>query len=206
MKLSLFPLNTVLFPGGVLSLRVFETRYTDMVRRCMKESTPFGVVLIKAGKEASGPAEPELIGCTARIIGWDMNEPGILNITCLGEKRFRIESSERAADKLLVGEVQWLGESASIPLPRERATCSLLLTGIINDLDGEVDKLPADQQALKRRFAKPYQLTDSAWVANRLIEVLPIPAKAKQKLLELDDAAARIELVHTYLKQKGVVQ
>ncbi|HET7774201.1 MAG TPA: LON peptidase substrate-binding domain-containing protein [Burkholderiaceae bacterium] len=198
--LPLFPLSTVLFPGGVLPLRVFETRYMDMVRRAMKDKTPFGVVLIRAGKEVGAPAVPESVGCSARITGWDMSEPGILNISTFGERRFRVEGTSRASDGLLVGVVSWLDEPDTLPVPEELAECVHLLKRVIQDVDGDAGDDPAAQ-----RFAQPHRLDDAGWVAQRLIEILPVPNQAKQKLLELGDPRAQLEIVHAFLKQRKVV-
>src|SRR6185503_19392245 len=104
--IPLFPLNTVLFPGGVLPLRVFEARYLDMTRDCMKSGTPFGVCLIHEGSEVGAPAVPRSVGCTATITDWDMQQLGVLNLRTRGERRFRILSSGANKQGLISAEVQ----------------------------------------------------------------------------------------------------
>lgn len=201
VKLPLFPLNTVLFPEGVLPLRVFETRYMDMVRSCIKSQSPFGVVLIKSGKEIGNEAVVERVGTSAKIIGLDMNAPGILNIVTLGMQRFSIESTERAKDGLLTGEIAWLAQLPPVPLGEQYAACSVLLANIIEEIEGKQEFGPTAGS----RFSTPRKLFDTAWVADRLIEVLPVNRLAKQKLLELSDPQSRMEVVFTFLKQKGVL-
>ena len=192
----------MLFPEGVLPLRVFETRYMDMIRSCIKNQSPFGVVLIKSGKEIGNDAVVETVGTSAKIIGLDMNAPGILNIVTLGMQRFSIESTERAKDGLLTGEIAWLPTPQAIPLAEQYAACSVLLANIIEEIEGKQEFGPTAGS----RFSTPRKLFDTAWVADRLIEVLPVHRLAKQKLLELNDPESRIEVVFRFLCQKGVVQ
>lgn len=201
MKLPLFPLDTVLFPDGVLPLRIFETRYMDMVRACMKSQSEFGVVLIKSGKEVGGEASIESVGTSAKIIEFDMNTPGILNISTRGMQRFNVLSTERAKDGLLIGEVTWLPTQQPVPLAEQYAACSVLLANIIEQIEGTQEPTPAAGS----RFSTPRKLFDTAWVADRLIEVLPVHRLAKQKLLELSDPQSRMEVVFAFLQQKGVM-
>ena len=105
MQVPLFPLRTVLYPGGPLPLRIFEPRYVDMIGRCMKTDSPFGVLLIKEGSE-DGPATTYEVGTLARITDWYQGSDGLLGITALGEQRFRLISSRREADGLNVGEIE----------------------------------------------------------------------------------------------------
>ncbi len=191
----------MLFPGGVLPLRIFEARYMDMVRSCLKTKGQFGVVLIKSGKEVGGGALIEGVGTTAEITAADMNEPGIMNISTLGKQRFSVLSTERAKDGLLVGEVEWLEPAPAVALDGKYAACSVLLANIVEELDGDQKNAPV----IGSRFAKPIKLSDTAWVADRLIEILPVPSQAKQKLLEMTDPQSRMEVVFAYLLQKGVV-
>jgi Lon protease-like protein len=115
--IALFPLHTVLFPGGPLPLRIFETRYTDMVRRCMRESQPFGVVLIQQGDEAGEVATTATVGCTARIADFHTLHDGFLGISCVGDRNFRVLRVWRAADGLNMGEVSWLPAERELTLP-----------------------------------------------------------------------------------------
>jgi len=102
----IFPLQTVLFPGALLPLRIFEVRYMDMAKACLKEGSPFGICLIREGQEVGAPAVPEAVGCLARIAECDMEELGILKVTAEGLERFRIISSEVSRSGLIVGEVE----------------------------------------------------------------------------------------------------
>lgn len=202
MKLPLFPLDTVLFPDGVLPLRIFETRYMDMVRACMKSQSEFGVVLIKSGKEVGSEVSIESVGTSAKIIEFDMNTPGILNISTRGIQRFNVQSTERAKDGLLISEVTWLPTQQPVPLAEQYAACSVLLANIIEQIEGTQEPTPAAGS----RFSTPRKLSDTAWVADRLIEVLPVHRLAKQKLLELSDPQSRMEVVFAFLQQKGVMR
>ena len=118
-NLPIFPLNTVLFPGGVLPLRVFEPRYMDMVKACLKDASPFGVCLIREGQETGKPAVPETIGCTARIIDWDMEQLGVLQIRTLGEERFHIIGSRDNGKGLILAEVETMAAEEEISVPTE---------------------------------------------------------------------------------------
>lgn len=201
MKLPIFPLNTVLFPGGVLALRVFEARYMDMARACLREGSPFGVCRIADGaSEVASQARPEAVGCTARIAQCDMEELGLLKLRVLGGERFRIIDSSRQADGLLVAEVEPLTADRDEPLPAEHAACARLLQNIVAELGEQ-----AESDALGAAIEPPWQFESTAWVGNRLAELLPVPLAAKQKLMELDNPISRIEIIHTYLRQQDVL-
>ena len=214
-RVALFPLSVVLFPQGVLPLRVFEARYMDMVRDCMRDETSFGVCLAADGKSPS----PDMvlttadIGCLARITAWDMQQLGLLQIRTVGGDRFRLLASESQPNGLLVGEIDLIEADEDQPIPDEHRPCVDLLTRIIEDMSAQiVEKRRTGEAAdgspvlAQLPFEEPYQLESSAWVSNRLCEVLPVPLKAKQKLMELTDAATRLEIVHTYLKQHSVLK
>lgn len=211
MRLPLFPLNTVLFPGGVLPLRVFEARYMDMVRDCLRDDTTFGVCLIAGGREVSSSARPELVGCEARIVAWDMPQLGVLHIRAAGLNRFRIRSTRSEPDGLLVGEVDAVEPDADAPLAPEHAPCAELLTRIIDDLGAQAAERrrtgeAAADMSTEPPFQKPFRMESSVWIGNRLCEVLPVPLKAKQKLMELDDAHTRLDIVTQYLRQHAVLK
>jgi len=134
MQLPLFPLNTVLFPGGVLPLRVFEARYMDMVRQCMKTESFFGVVLITRGGEVGAPAATESVGTLARIAAWDMPKLGLLHLRAVGGDRFRIEHTEVQPDGLQVATVTRIAADDDLPLPRQHQPCADLLQRILDDV------------------------------------------------------------------------
>jgi len=214
-RVALFPLSTVLFPEGVLPLRVFEARYMDMVRDCMRDGTSFGVCLI-SGSKGSGPDAPPStveVGCLARIVAWDMQQLGLLQIRTVGGERFRLLGSEQQPNGLLMGEIDLIEADDDQPIPAEHRPCVDLLTRIIDDMGAQAaekrrtdDGADAESGLPQLPFEPPYRMNSSAWVSNRLCEVLPVPLKAKQKLMELTDAATRLEIVHTYLKQHSVLK
>lgn len=208
MRIALFPLNTVLFPSGVLPLRIFEARYMDMVRDCMKSEAPFGVCLIKQGAEVGRAAATESIGCLAHIGGWDMQQLGVLNIRCVGGQRLRVLERTVEANGLVRAEVELIDADEDSALATEHRPCSDLLKRIIDDLKAQAQRAAQsdDDSAVKIPFEPPYRLDSSVWVGNRLCEVLPVPLKAKQKLMELDDAYTRLEIITQYLRQHAVLK
>lgn len=192
-NLPLFPLGTVLFPGGVLPLRVFEARYIDMTRECMKTGRPFGVCLIREGAEVGAPAIPHEVGCLAEIGEWDMEQLGVLHIRTRGTRRFRIGSTRTAASGLIRAAAHSLPDDASCAVRAEFSSCAILLKALL-------PRLPENM------IAGPHRFEEAGWLSNRLAELLPIPPLAKQKLMELADADARLEVIHQFLQQQGLRQ
>jgi len=197
--LAIFPLGTVLFPGGAMPLRVFEARYMDMVRDCMQRGAPFGVCLITRGKEVGEAADHEDIGCLATITDWDMQQLGLLQIRVRGGGRFRIVARRLQSDGLIRADVEMIEPDPAVPVPQEHAICVNLVRRIVDDLEKR------EPSPVNRMVLAPYDFDSAAWVGNRLCEFLPITARARQKLMELPDPLARLSLVHQYLKQHGVV-
>ena len=192
IEIPLFPLSTVLFPGGVLALKVFEPRYLDMAAACLKDGSPFGVCLIASGQEVGEAAIPHPIGTLAQITQADMEQQGILLLTVRGGRRFRIVSQATRPDGLLRASVELLAEAPQQIVPAAQQGLLPRLKKIAIDL-GPV-KMP-----------EPHQFDDAAWVGYRLSEVVPVQALAKQKLLELDDPRSRLEVVFAYLAQRKLV-
>jgi len=186
----LFPLNTVLFPGGLLPLRIFEQRYLEMAIACLRDNTPFGVCLIREGGEVGTPATHEDLGCLARIMQWDMQQLGLLQLITQGGERFRVLEKRIRADGLILADIELLVEAADAPLPERFGACRQLVERIVAE-HGE------------RLFARPFLLDSSAWVGARLAEVLPLPATARQRLLELDDAQQRLEIIQRLLVESA---
>jgi Lon protease-like protein len=180
-SIALFPLHIVLFPDGPLPLRIFETRYVDMVGRCMREGHGFGVVLIREGHEV-GPAESYDVGTLAKIMDFDQLPDGLLGLSCVGQQRFRIVQKSLQADGLNVGEVQWVAAEPQVTVPERHARLAALLKVVLPQL-GEV------YTGIEMR------LDDAAWVGHRLAEILPIPLAEKQTYLEMDDPIARLDLL-----------
>ena len=181
-ELALFPLSTVLFPGGPLRLRVFEPRYLDMVRHCLKESRPFGVVLILEGEEAGEVVSVAATGTSARLVDFDTLPDGLLGIDCLGEQRFRLHRRWQQADGLNVGEIDYLPDDAPCALPAELAHLGELLREVLPQLGERYAHVVA-------------QYEDAGWVGNRWAEVLALTPAEKQQLLELADPLARLRQV-----------
>jgi Lon protease-like protein len=179
--IALFPLNIVLFPDGPLPLRIFETRYVDMVRRCMRGEQQFGVALIREGKEV-GPAETFDVGTLAKIVDFHQLSDGFLGLSCIGQKRFRILSRKVQADGLNVAEVEDLLAEPKMALPEQHARLADLLKTVLPQL-GEV------------YAGIEMQLGDAAWVGYRLAEILPIDAAEKQFCLELEDPIQRLDVL-----------
>ena len=195
----IFPLSTVLFPGGVLPLRIFEARYMDMVRDCMQRDAPFGVCLITKGGEVGDAAEHEPIGCLAHIRGWDMEQLGLLQLRTIGGTRFRIVDRRVGRNGLIRASADGLPEDERVDVPDDMADCAALLRKIVDELRER------EPDADKRMIAEPCDFESAAWVANRLCEFLPIPNPAKHKLMVLDEPLARLGLVQRWLQQHQVL-
>lgn len=187
-SLPLFPLRTVLFPGGLLPLRIFEARYVDMIGRCMREGIPFGVLWLCEDAEAgetreSGAVVPLAdVGSSARIVDFERLEDGLLGILCRGEQRFRLLRRWVQADGLHMGEVQWLIDPPRSPLPESRRALGAVLRSVMDEYGD-----------LGRHLQPDFE--EAGWVANRFAELLPLTRSAQQQLLEIDDPLARLEAI-----------
>lgn len=197
--LPLFPLGTVLFPDGILPLRVFEARYIDMVRDCMKRNIPFGVVLIRSGSEVGAAADPEDVGCLANIVDWDMQDLGVLLLRTQGGQRFRIMELRTQPDQRIEARVELIDADDEVAVSDQHVQCATSLQRIIESVNSKGRGEEGD--AFESPFSTPLRLHDAGWVANRWSEILPIPMKARQKLLELEDASARLLVIHEFLEE-----
>jgi Lon protease-like protein len=189
MNLPLFPLGTVLFPGGVLPLRIFETRYLDMVRACMASDSPFGVCLITKGAEVGSPAEHHPIGCTARIVDFGMEPGGVLQLRTVGLERFTVIDRSTQPDGLIRATVRVIAADPALPVPQSLAACSTLMRQVIDDL------CKRESDPAERMLAEPFLPEDAAWVSNRLCELLPLAPDARQGLMVLDNPLERLTRV-----------
>ena len=187
LTIPLFPLNTVLFPDGILPLRIFEPRYIDMVSECMRTNSGFGVCLISKGSEVGDVAECHDIGTLARIIDWDNSEGGLLGITTQGIDRFRVLSKQARPNKLLEGRVEFIDEADPEDVPVEYQLMADLLRKI-------VEKFELPYQAEHEKFM------DASWVGCRLSELLPIETRDRQLLLEIDDPILRLSKIQSALE------
>ena len=198
-ELPLFPLQTVLFPDGLLSLKVFEARYLDLVASCVRESTSFGVVALKQGSEARRGSDAstvfESVGTLAELIEVDSAQAGILHVRCRGTQRFEAKSSRQESDGL------WLARASTLPIDDPGAPPEAMVD-TVKGLANAIATLKAQNQV---PFLQPYRFDKAGWVANRWCEILPIPLAAKQRLLELDEPLMRLQLVDEFLRGKGVV-
>lgn len=186
----IFPLNTVLFPGGILQLKIFEQRYLEMTKRCLRDAAPFGVCLIREGREVGDPALPYGTGCLASITQWDMPQLGLFHLVAQGGARFSILASSVAHDGLITATVELL--PAEPPAPVD-LVCRDVLKLVI-------DRVGASH------FPSPLSLDSGEWVAYRLAEVLPLESRQRQTLLELSDAAARFAMLREVLRQSGLAE
>lgn len=185
----IFPLNTVLFPDGVLPLKIFEQRYLEMTKSCLRDNVPFGACLIREGQEVGAPAVPETVGCLAAITQWDMPQFGLFQLVTRGTQRFRIVETRIARNGLISASVEmFLAEAPAAVDP----TCREVL-GLI------IEKVGA------AHFPAPVRLDDAAWVAYRLAEVLPIAMPVRQQLLEMENAAERFARLRRVLVEQGLV-
>ena len=184
-ELPLFPLKTVLFPGGILPLRIFEPRYLDMVSACLRTDSGFGVVTIHEGHEAGGqPTSIHPVGTLARIVDFDQLDDGLLGITCLGVQRLRVIGHRIQPDQLLLGQVLWLPDDPTLPpLPSHEP-----LVRVLRDL------LEREELASYARFVTPCW-EDAAWIGNRLGEILPLPLQIRQSLLEMTEPRQRLDIL-----------
>ena len=182
-EIPIFPLQTVLVPGGYLPLQIFEQRYLDMVRDCCREDQGFGVCLILQGTETGRSQQHARIGTLARIRDFHTQESGLLGITTQGHERFRIVRTRVRDNGLLIAEVEWLDEAGGQALPE----AYFLLARIVERF---MDKVESHFPGYHHRL-----LDDAVWVGYRLTELLPMPNAERQRLLELNDPVSRLQIL-----------
>lgn len=191
MEIPLFLLNVVLHSGGRMELRVFEPRYMDMVKDCLRTNMPFGVCLLAHGGEVATPEAsagvPHPVGTLATIADWDMPQLGILNIVAHGGERFRILDHRAQTDGLVRAKIELLPNPPVKPIPHDYARLVPMLRALID--------------ALETPPPQPYRFYDAAWVADRWAEMLPLPMQQRQALLELDDGVARLDAIYRFLEE-----
>jgi len=185
--IPIFPLNCVLYPGGMLPLTIFEQRYLDMTRDCLRDSTPFGVCRIKEGVEVGKPALPETLGCTALIAEWEMPHLGVFHLKARGQQRFRIRHQTIQPSGLIRAEIELLEEVSGSANEESLSLCRRVLEQIVGNLGVEV-------------FFPPLAYDDPRWVSYRLAEVLPLALEEKQILLEALDDHERLMRLYALLK------
>ena len=197
-ELPLFPLQAVLFPGGLLGLKVFEARYLDLMGRCLRERTPFGVVALNAGSEVRAREESvsmESVGTLAELMEVDSEQPGILTARCRGTERFEVLASRQQSDGLWLARTRPIAADPVLPPTAALEPAARALETAIVAL--------AEQGAAP--FLQPHRLDDAGWVANRWCEILPLALAARQRLMALPDPMMRLELVHEFLRTHGLL-
>ena len=209
-SLPLFPLGTVLYPGGLLPLQIFEVRYLDMIGRCHKAGAPFGIISLTEGSEVrrpknAGPSGDGFaqeafgnVGTLASITEFSVPQPGLMMIRCVGTQRFEISAREKLKHGLWIANVTRLDDDQAVPVPEDLQRTANALGKLIKSLQER--RIPEDQMPL----LPPYQLDDCGWVANRWCELLPMPVDLKQRMMELDNPLLRLELVSDILDRTGI--
>jgi Lon protease-like protein len=187
--LPLFPLNTVVFPGGRLPLRIFEQRYLDMIKQAIADNTPFGICAIREGAETGTPAVPYSVGTSVSITDWDMPETGILHIETLAQERFVIRDTHTEPSGLLIGTVEAVSSESAIAVPNELELAVEILRHIIDEY-GDA------------HFPAPHDFDNAAWVGYRLSEALPLKLTIKQNLLEMNDSVTRLRILTEFIKKQ----
>lgn len=185
--LALFPLASVLFPGGQLDLRIFEPRYLDLIRDCSRNERGFGVCLIVEGTEAGEPARPAGIGTEARIIDFFTRPDGLLGIRVEGHGRFEVETATARSDGLLLAKVDWRDAEPMLSLPAEYGLLATILERIHEHMAGSIGSID------RARY------DDASWVGFRLAEAFPLDNTERQLLLQIDDPLQRLDQLMHYL-------
>lgn len=187
--LPIFPLQTVLFPDGVLPLRIFEPRYLDMVADCLRNDSGFGVCLLRGGREVGQAVPCHEVGTLAVIEDWEQGEAGLLQITVRGRQRFRLLQSRVRPDQLTLGEVEWLEFEPAVAVPGAARLLPGLLGRLIEELGPPFDRLELRDH-------------DLGWVTARLTEILPLALPTKQQWLEAADPQQRAEGLLEFLRSQ----
>jgi Lon protease-like protein len=195
--LPLFPLRTVLFPGGLLPLKVFEQRYIEMTKACLRDGRPFGVCLITRGDEVAREGAPSpdfaMVGTLARITNFDMPQLGILHVMTQGGSRFEVRRHATDASGLVVADVAPIADEPFAPLAEAYSPLARILELIAGRVGPE-------------NFPAPARSDDASWVGHRLAELLPLPLALKQAMLEVNDANARLEALRQFLDRQGLLE
>ena len=209
--LPLFPLGTVLFPGGFLPLRIFEVRYLDMIGKCHKNGVPFGVVSVTQGTEVRRPGGPiggaesfSAIGTLAVIREFEAPQPGLMQIECIGTQRFKITSSELQKHGLWTADVEAIPDDMTLAIPEDLKHAADALRRLVDTLEARRLAEGIDEDGMQLPFTRPYRYNDCGWVANRWSELLPLEPALKQRLMELDSPLMRLELVSDLLGRNGI--
>ncbi|NWG39209.1 MAG: LON peptidase substrate-binding domain-containing protein [Hydrogenophilaceae bacterium] len=186
--LPLFPLSTVLFPGGRLTLKIFEQRYLELVKNCLADNSTFGLCAIREGHEVGEPAVPFEVGTEVRITEWDMPQPGIFHIEVEGLERYIANNMELQGSGTLIASIQPVSAEKSCAIPDELRLCPEVLKHIMAD-----NTMPVPESHFE----------DAVWVGYRLSERLPFKLKVKQDLLEMNDTLTRLRILDQFLRTQA---
>ena len=189
-SLPLFPLQTVLFPGGRLPLKIFEQRYLELTKDCLARNTSFGICALRAGQEVGEPATPFEVGTLARIIHWDMPQPGIFHVLVEGGERYVARNWRPQHNGLIVADVDDISPEQPVAITDDLRLAVDLLKQIIED-------------AGDKHFGPERHFDDAVWVGFRLAEVLPFKLTVKQNLLEMNDGLTRLRIMAEFLRKQG---
>jgi len=184
--IPLFPLHAVLFPGGILPLRVFEARYLDMIGECMRDEKGFGICAIRAGSEVGRAADCHAVGSLVHVQDFDRGDDGVLGVLVKAERRFRIVEKHVEPSQLLRADIAWLDDAADVTLPENRRPLAVFLEQLLTRAGAPYSAMKADYNS-------------ASWVAGRLTELLPFALEDKQRLLEMDAPLARLETLYREL-------
>ena len=187
-KVPIFPLSSITFPGGYMPLRIFETRYIDMVKNCVKNNTGFGISLNKPNSD-----EFYDVGTYCKIADWEQMDDGLLGITARGKYRYRVLNSSIQSDNLILADIESMEEPSFIDVPKELMPYSDFLKNILE----QYPKFYHDDA--------PKYFTESGWVGSRLAEILPMPTKEKQVILETEDYLVRLYKIKDYIDSKKTI-
>lgn len=180
-NIPIFPLHTVLFPGGYLKLRIFEQRYIDMVRECSMQASCFGVCLINNPEDSNRPANHMRVGTSAEICDFSTLDDGLLGITAFGRQKFLIQKTRMRDNGLLMAEIEAMDETGSVDLPNEYSVLSMITGRFMEQIGSNYPSF------------KPQNLQDARWVGYRLAELLPLKNNEKQALLQISDPLERLQ-------------
>lgn len=201
LRIPLFPLGMTLYPDGIIALKIFEVRYLDMIKNCLRQASPFGVVTLDQGSEVRVAGEQvdfHETGTLATIVHFDAVQPNLFMIRGQGGQRFHILHRELAANGLWWADVRLIAPDAEIAIPAELQPSAMALKKIIDTIN--IQQVPEHEQP----FLKPYRLNDCAWVANRCAELLDLPAAQKQHLLTMENPRLRLDMIQDILEDMGL--
>jgi uncharacterized protein len=194
-QIALFPLQLVLFPGGLLPLKIFEKRYVDMVRACLRENKAFGIVSI-CGSNDSSIYPFSMLGTLVEIIDTDVSQPGLFNIKCVGTQKFKINAASQQTDGLWIGDVELLEPETDLAVPSDLTPAKVYFEQLLTSLAHE--EIPENEMP----FSRPFKLDSCVWLSSRWCEILDMPLLEKQRMLALDDALLRLTLINDMLTNK----